>query len=387
MSVPRSSALPAAILEPARWLPTGAVAYTRMLELINRATVSIRCETYIWGHDAVGARFLSALTQAAASGVRVQILIDGAGSSGLPDDYWCALHQAGGEARVFNPLTLANFSLRNHRKLLLIDDRVAITGGFNLAAEYDGDGVTGGWRDLGLELHDPRALRQLADSFDHLFSEHRVRRWFLRSLQRATQANPFSRGAAGPVLFSGPHLGRNQFTHQLLRSLRHARHVRIVSAYFVPGFRLRRALRTVARRGGHVELLLAGRTDVPLAQSAARSLYGSLLKAGIRIWEYQPQVLHTKLTIIDDAVFVGSANLDARSLSINYELTVHLCDPLLTEAADAIFKADLAHAHAVTFDDWRASRTWFTRLHGAWARFLLARVDPWLARRQIRRIR
>jgi len=155
----------------------------------------------------------------------------------------------------------------------------------------------------------------------------------------------------------------------------------------VPGFRLRRALRTVARRGGNVELLLAGRTDVPLAQSAARSLYGSLLKAGIRIWEYQPQVLHSKLTIIDDAVFVGSANLDARSLSINYELTVHLRDPILTDAADAIFNSDLAHARAVTFDGWRASRTWLTRLRGAWARFLLARVDPWLARRQIRRIR
>ena len=387
MSAPRSSTLPAAPWEPARWLPTGAIAYTRMLELIHHAKLSIRCETYIWGNDAVGARFLAALVQAAARGVRVQILIDGAGSSGLPDEYWRALRHLGGEARVFNPLTLRNFSLRNHRKLLLIDDRVAITGGFNLAAEYDGDGVTGGWRDLGLELVEPRALRQLADSFDQLFSEHRVRRWFLRSLQRATQANPFSRGSPGPVLLSGPHLGRNQFTHQLLRSLRQARHVRIVSAYFVPGFRLRRALRTVARRGGNVELLLAGRSDVPLAQSAARSLYGSLLKAGIRIWEYQPQVLHTKLTIIDDAVFVGSANLDARSLSINYELTVHLRDPQLADAANAIFNADLAHARAVTFDRWRASRTWLTRLHGAWARFLLARVDPWLARHQIRRIR
>ena len=387
MSAPRSSTLPAANLEPARWLHTGAIAYTRMLELINNAKVSIRCETYIWGNDAVGGRFLSAFAQAAARGVSVKVLIDGAGSSGLPDDYWHALSRAGGEARVFNPITLRNFSLRNHRKLLLIDDHVAVTGGFNLAAEYDGDGVSGGWRDLGLELHDPRALRQLADSFDHLFTEHHMRRWFLRSLQRAAQANPFSRGAPGPVLFSGPHLGRNQFTHQLLRSLRQARHVRIVSAYFVPGFRLRRALRTVARRGGNVELLLAGRTDVPLAQSAARSLYGSLLKAGIRIWEYQPQVLHTKLTIIDDTVFVGSANLDARSLSINYELTVHLRDPILTEAADAIFNSDLAHARAVTFEGWRASRTWLTRLHGAWARFLLARVDPWLARRQIRRIR
>jgi cardiolipin synthase A/B len=387
MSAPRSIAPSAAISLPARWLPTGAEAYSRMLDLIAAAKVSIRCETYIWGDDAVGTRFHVALAAAAKRGVRVQVLIDGAGSSALPTNYWYALTSAGGEARVFNPLKLRNFSLRNHRKLLLIDDTVAITGGFNLAVEYDGDGVTIGWRDLGLELRDSRALHQLANSFDHLFAEHRVRRWLLGSLQRATQANPFSHGSPGPVLFSGPHLGRNQFTHQLLRSLRQARHVRIVSAYFVPGFRLRRALRRVARRGGNVELLLAGRTDVPLAQSAARSLYGSLLKSGIRIWEYQPQVLHTKLAIVDDAVFVGSANLDARSLSINYELTVHLRDPLLSDAADAIFNTDVSHAQAVTFDSWSASRTWLTRLQGAWARFLLARVDPWLARRQIRRIR
>ena len=98
-------------------------------------------------------------------------------------------------------------------------------------------------------------------------------------------------------------------------------------------------------------------------------------------------MLHTKLAIVDDAVFVRSANLDARSLSINYELTVHLRDPLLSDAADAIFNTDVSHAQAVTFDSWSASRTWLTRLQGAWARFLLARVDPWLARRQIRRIR
>jgi phosphatidylserine/phosphatidylglycerophosphate/cardiolipin synthase-like enzyme len=98
MSAPRSSTLPAANLEPARWLRTGAIAYTRMLELINNAKVSIRCETYIWGNDAVGGRFLSAFAQAAARGVSVQVLIDGAGSSGLPDDYWHALSRAGGEA-------------------------------------------------------------------------------------------------------------------------------------------------------------------------------------------------------------------------------------------------------------------------------------------------
>jgi cardiolipin synthase len=102
-----------------------------------------------------------------------------------------------------------------------------------------------------------------------------------------------------------------------------------MSAYFLPGFRLRRALRRIAHRGGTVELILAGKTDVAIAQTAARSIYGPLLRSGVRIWEYQPQVLHAKLAIVDQTVFVGTANLDARSLGINYELMVHLADARL----------------------------------------------------------
>jgi len=113
---------------------------------------------------------------------------------------------------------------------------------------------------------------------------------------------------------------------------------------------------------------------------------GSLLRAGVRIWEYQPQVLHAKLAIIDDAVFAGTANLDARSLGINYEFTVHFDDPALTYAATASFVGDLPFAREITLDDWREQQTWPLRLRGAWARFLLTKVDPWLARQQMSNI-
>lgn len=355
-----------------------------MLELIAAARTSVRCETYIWAADTVGDRFRAALARAAARGVTVRVLVDGAGSSALPAGYWHELESAGGTVHVFNPLTFRHFSLRNHRKLLLVDDAVAITGGFNIARDYDGDGIADGWRDFGLELRLPAALVPLAASFDRLFANHQIRSWLRHRLRPRPGDRPLFSHQPGPVLFSGPRLVRNQFSRQLVQSLRHARHVRIVSAYFVPSFRLRRALRAVARRGGTVELLLAGKTDVPLAQRAARSLYGPLLRAGVRIWEYQPQILHAKLALVDDALFVGSANLDARSLAINYELTVHLRDARLTAEAAAMFTADLAHARPITLAEWTASRSWLTRLRGAWARFLLTKVDPWVARRQLR---
>lgn len=368
------------------WLATGAVAYRRMLALIDAARTSIRCETYIWSDDAVGSRFRAALANAASRGVQVRVLVDGVGSSALPSDYWQTLRAAGGAVHVFNPLTFRYFSLRNHRKLLLVDDAVAITGGFNIAAEYDGDGLAEGWRDLGLEVSDPAALRQFAASFDSLFADHLIRYWLARHLHPRQFHRPLFHRLPGPVLFSGPHLARNQFSRRLLATLRDARQVRITSAYFVPGIRLRWALRAVALRGGSVDLLLAGKSDVPLAQHAARSLYGSLLNAGVRIWEYQPQILHAKLALIDGSVFVGSANLDARSLAINYELTVHVDDARLAAEAGAAFTADLRQSKAITLDEWKQSRTWLARLRGAWARFLITQLDPWVARRQMRDI-
>ena len=369
----------------ARWLPTGEAAYVRMLELIAGAKASIRCETYIWQPDVVGGRFRDALAAAAARGVHVHVLVDGVGTS-LPADYWAPLECHGGRARVFNPISFSHFALRDHRKLLLVDGAVAVVGGFNIGVEYDGDGVTRGWRDLGLELCDPTALRQLAASFDSLFRDHRLRHWLLRHVRRESLRWPRFYARPGPVLFSGPRLVRNQFRRQLLLSLRSAQRVRIVAAYFVPGFQLRRALRRVARRGGTVELILAGKSDVPLAQLAARTLYGSLLKAGVRIWEYQPQILHAKLAVIDDVVFAGTSNLDARSFGINYELMVHFRDPQLAAEALREFAADLTHSEEITLSRWRLSRSWLARLHGWIARFILTKFDPWLARRQMRHI-
>lgn len=388
MARPVSSTPSAILAAPApavpQWLTTGAIALGRMLALIETAHVSIRCETYIWTADAVGARFLAALTRAAARGVQVRLLVDGGGSSALPSHYWRELEAAGGRAHIFNPLTFRHFSLRNHRKLLLTDNAIAITGGFNIAHEYDGDGVTHGWRDLGIELQDPASVAQLAASFDSLFEHHLIRQSLRRQWQSRSLRRPAFYRLPGPVLFSGPRLVRNQFSKRLLATLHHARHVRIISAYFAPSFRLRRALRAVALRGGTVELLLAGKSDVPLAQRAARSIYGPLLKAGVQIWEYQPQILHAKLALLDDHIFVGTANLDARSLAINHELMIHLQDARFCAEACALFAADLKHSRQITLQEWQRTRTWLTRLRGAIARFLITKVDPWLARRQMR---
>ena len=366
-----------------RWLPTGAAAFARMLPAIAAARHSIRFEMYIFHADETGENFRGALTAAAARKVKVHVLLDGLGSGQLPTGYWKELRAHGGEVRVFNPLTVRGFLFRDHRKLLLIDDRMAFIGGFNVANEYNGDGVTQGWRDLGWELHDPAAVKPLAAAFDGMFRRfdmaHRVLQRIRLPLHRRVRV-----GAHGPVLLGGPRLLRDPFATSLVKTLRRAKHVQLISGYFVPNFRLRRALRRVARRGGTVEILVAGLSDVPIAQTAARTLYGSLLRAGIKIHEYQPQVLHAKMAIVDDVVYVGSANLDIRSFGINYELMIRVEDANLAAEARAMFAADLSHSVEITRQAWRAGRGWLTRLRGHWACFLFTKIDPWLVRRQLR---
>ncbi len=366
----------------AHWLPNGEAAFRRMLAAIGEAKVSVRLETYIFAQNPPGDLFRAALAAAAARGLKVEVLVDGFGSRSLPEDYWSPVRGAGGDVRVFNPLALDRLVIRDHRKLLLIDDRTAVVGGFNIAPEYDGDGVTRGWCDLGLELHGPAAAA-LGESFQVLFRHHQFRhpklgRWRRTPLRQALRSH-----AREIVLSTGPGLGGNVFHSRLLHDLRRARDVEIVSAYFVPGYRLRRALRMVVKRGGTVQLLLAGRTDVPLAQRACRAFYGGLLRAGVLIDEYQPQILHAKLAIVDDAVFVGSANLDVRSFGINYEVMVRLEDRALAAEGRALIAAARQHAVAVRG---LGRRGLVQRVREWWARFLLTRVDPWLARRQLRRL-
>ena len=136
-----------------------------------------------------------------------------------------------------------------------------------------------------------------------------------------------------------------------------------------------------------MQLILTGRSDVRLAQLASRRLYRPFLRAGVEIHEYQPQVLHAKLFIVDGAGYVGSSNLDARSLQINYELVVRLADASVTAGARALFSEMLEHCRRIDRAAWRQSRTVWHKLQERWAYFLLARLDPLIARWQLKYLR
>ena len=143
----------------------------------------------------------------------------------------------------------------------------------------------------------------------------------------------------------------------------------------------------VVRRGGRVELILAGKTDVLIAQLAARSQYRRLLKAGVEIFEYQPQILHAKLICIDGVVYAGSSNLDIRSLNLNYELMLRLEDQAAVAHALAIMGRLREKSRRLELRSWLKTQTWWQRWKNHWAHFLLTRIDPFVALRQFRTLR
>ena len=367
---------------PGTWICTGREVFPSMLAAIEEARHAICLEIYIYTSGAIGKRFQEALVRAANRGLLVRVLYDAVGSMTLSSTFWKPLKKAGGEVRQFNPLALFRLGIRDHRKLLVCDSKVAYVGGFNIADEYHGDGVSSGWRDFGLKLEGALA-EELESSFEEMFTKSDFQHKPFMRLRRSTAKRAIITGNQ-QLLLSGPGRGRSPIKLWLMRDLATAKEVKIVMAYFLPTWRIRRDLARVVRRGGTVDLILPGKTDVIVSQLAGQSLYRRLLKEGVTIFEYEPQILHAKLMIIDDIVYVGSANLDQRSLHINYELMIRFQNSVFAGQARALFENMGRHCRRITSEGWSKSRTLWGRIKQRWAYLLLVRIDPYVARRQWR---
>ena len=351
-----------------------------MLASIASARSSIELETYIFADDPTGWRFLQALVQAAKHGVRVRVLADSYGSLMLSDDFFRPLVQAGGKVKFFNPLRFHRFGVRDHRKLLVCDGQTAFTGGGNIADEYDGDGITRGWFDLMLKIDDPSAAARLVQEFDTMFATADFRR---RPLPRFRAFRPLRRPSEGAkILAIKPGRGLSNFQRVLLSDLTGAVNADFIVPYFLPNRRLRRKFRQIVRRGGRVRVIVPALCDVPFARAAGMIYYGRLLRAGVEIYEYQPQILHAKLFVIDGNVFAGSSNLDVRSLKLNHELMLRFTDDASVQNAKDIFSLALRHCRRIELKEFRRSLNFWQRWKNHWAHFLVARIDPLVALRQ-----
>lgn len=369
-----------------QWLRTGDETFAALLAAIDEAKKSIRFECYIYAAGHPGEDVRAALMRAVQRGVKVQVLIDAWGSFFLPGGFWDEFKELGGECRWFNPMHLKRFGFRNHRKLMVFDKKIAFVGGFNVAPEYTGDGITRGWCDLGLKIEGP-VVNELIESFDLLYQLADFKHGFFMGLRRPRVDKGKKRTIIGQLLHTGPGRGRSWLQRRIIEDIKHAKAVQIISAYFVPTRKLRAALTRAAKRGARVQIILPAKSDVFVSQLASHCFYRTLMRAGVEIHEYQPQILHGKLIIVDDVVYVGSANLDTRSLHINYELMLRLDDSALVTEAKEIYENRLSRCERVDFAEWKRNRTWWQRLKERWSLFLITRIDPYIAQRQLRTLR
>jgi cardiolipin synthase A/B len=362
----------------------GTETYGRMWHLIGQAREAIDLETYIFRQGAVGDRFVALLSTAAARGVRVRLLVDALGSDELPDGYFDGLVAAGAELRWFNPKRLLHLSFRNHRKLLRCD-RTAVVGGLNIGDEYDGDGIERGWRDFAVAIEGP-VVGALGASFARMwelaaFGRNEIREFWAQRQRPATGS-----GETIELLVSGPGCRTAELRRRLVRDLREARSFFGWTSYFVPSRRVGAAIREAGRRGA-ARLLLGARSDVPLSRWASEHLLPRYLRAGVELSYYRPQVVHAKVLVANDVVYVGSSNLDVRSLLINYELALRIPSVELAARLRAEFQDDLGRAERIDRRQWRTGRRWWQRLRSQVAYLLVARLDPYIANRRLRSLR
>ncbi|HEU4821003.1 MAG TPA: phospholipase D-like domain-containing protein [Qipengyuania sp.] len=359
------------------FFPAGDDRRDAILAIIRGARRSLKLVFYIFAEDAISTLVRDELTAAAGRGVRVMLIIDRFGSS-ASEAFLAPLCDAGGAFRYANPRWTQRYLIRNHQKMILADDAVAIFGGFNIADDYFAPPEVNGWTDLAVRIEGP-AVEGLVQWFG------RLDRWtgdagpHFREVRRAVREWDWSAGELR-WLVGGPTRGISTWARCVSEDLAQGRRLDMLMAYFSPPFRLMGRIGRIARLG-ETRLVMAGKSDNAATIGAARSLYRYLLRRGARIWEFSPCKLHTKLIVLDDTVYIGSANFDMRSLYLNLEIMLQVKDAALAERMRGFISQHIAASeeitpalHARRATPWNRLRWWL-----GWA--LVSVVDYTVTRR------
>jgi len=328
----------------------GAAAFASLLAAVDAACHHIHLEYYIFSGDQAGRQLMERLTAKARQGVKVRLLLDFIGSLGSLRWAFLELTRAGGEVAFFLPMIpwrgRWRMNFRNHRKILVIDGVLGYTGSQNVGNEYAGIGLEGRrWLDTQLRLTGPAVLE--------------LQEIFLEDWHYAGGQDPGADGCFPPprvegdaiaqIIPSGPDTDAKVLHHLLLAAISVARRsIHIATPYFVPDAAMLLTLEAAAYRGVDVRIVVPEQVDHRIVLWAARSHYAELDAAGVKLYEYQEGMLHSKVVVVDSSWgLVGSANMDVRSFRINFEATVLLYDEPLAAELDAGFADMMRGSHRV----------------------------------------
>ncbi len=362
-----------------RLITEGPERLTALLDLIDGATRSLRILYYIYVDDDAGAKVRSSLIAAVRRGVQVKLIVDGLGSEHAENHrFFDPLKDAGVDVCRFVPRWGRRYLLRNHQKLALADESRVIIGGFNIQDSYFGTAEDQAWRDLGFYVEGPAAAH-LTGYFDALALWAQDEHPPLRSL-RVLLSKWSEPTGTRRWLFGGPTRRLSPWARAIRKDLKKARRADLISAYFAPSPGMLRRLDRIGERG-RARIVLASKNDHGAAIWASRFTYAGLLRKGVEIFEYQPTKLHTKLFLIDDIVYIGSANYDIRSLYLNLELMLRIEDEAFAAHVRGYIEGEIANSERITPAIYKARTSLWMRVKQAAAFFVMTVLDYNVTRR------
>jgi cardiolipin synthase len=337
-------------------LVNGDQIFPAMLEAIGDARRTIDLLTFVYWRGGIGTRFAEALADKAGSGVRVRVLLDAWGASSIDPDLVSKMEDAGVRVRWFRPLRRlqpTKVNRRTHRKVMIVDEATGFTGGVGIADQWCGDARNEDeWRDTHFRVRGPAVDGLRAAFLDNwLETDPEV---FDASIDRFPD-QPKPGRAVIQCVRGASEVGWSDISTLLLALLQLAQdRIRITTAYFVPDDELIECLNAASDRGVTVEVLLPGpHGDKRFVQLAGQAVYERLLEHGVRVWHYQPTMLHAKIMTVDGLVAnVGSANFNARSTELDEEINLVALDSDLVRLLDRQFDADLERSEEIQPGRW-----------------------------------
>ena len=356
-------------------LVDGKRFFPAMVQAIYASKRFVFLEMYLFESGEVANRFINALVAAVSRGVAVYVLLDDFGALGLLKKDRERLRRAGVQLNFYNPLhygKLRRNLFRDHRKLLVSDYQVAFVGGAGITDQFDFQTYGNrSWHDVMIQTTGPN-VSDWCEVFVKTWNQ-----WAAQPLELPDQnIFPPAGSQAGHVAVSGK-FGSPEIQRSFVKRIHTAeRRVWMATAYFVPSWKLRRALRFAARHKVDVRLLLPGaHTDHPGVRHAGRRYYGRLLRAGVRIFEYQPRFLHAKVLLCDNWVSIGSSNVDRWNLRWNLEGNQEVEDSDFTDEVQTLLQNDFLKSEEFLYERWM-KRPWYGRMQ----EWFWGNIDLWLER-------
>ncbi|MGT2468335.1 phospholipase D-like domain-containing protein [Mesorhizobium atlanticum] len=350
-------------------LVNGDEIFPAMLQAIGAARSSVEMETYIYWSGSVGYQFATALAAKAREGIEVRVLVDWLGSLPFDENLIHIMTGAGVRFQRYRPVywyTLDRVNNRTHRKLLIVDGRVAFTGGVGIADNWLGNARNPNeWRDTHYRIEGPSV-----GAFQAAFAEN-----WLETAGETLQGEKFypppepAGALSAQLILSSQPNGSENMELMMLAAIAAAKdHLRIGMAYFVPDEIGLQQILDARKRGVAVDVIVPNSlTDVPIVRKGSRHFWGELLEAGVRIYEFQPTMYHPKLLIVDDVwASFGSTNLDERSLRLNDEASLNVYGKDFAHTQIDLFNEDLKQSRQISLAEWQA-------------RPLTEKVTDWLA--------